>query len=133
MQKQYFAAGVQYSQPQRQFGLPSNGVRYADCTSFGYSALNIAGYGCLFANPSQRNTFAMEPIMKVRGGFHWTPKVGDIVLWTDHFGVVVGLCSTGVIDFVAMGLSGAAYGSCLSVEQLRPWGSGTLLGFWTPQ
>jgi len=128
-QTAYAAHGVHYSQPSRQFGA-SPPVQYADCSSFVTSVLDSLGWDCLFANG--RYTGAMIPIMQSRGGFHSTPKLGDIVMWTEHTGIIVGNCPAGQARMVAMGLSGARDTNCISITSLHGWGSGTFLGFWTP-
>jgi len=128
-QQSYRAHGVVYSQPNRQFG-PSPPVRYADCSAFVTSILDSLQWDCLFQNG--RYTGAMIPIMRQRGGFHPTPKLGDIVMWTDHTGIVAGNCPSGQVRMVAMGNSGARDTSCISLNSLPAWGSGSFLGFWTP-
>jgi len=127
-QQHYASRGVKYSQASRQFGYD---VTYADCTSFGYSVMEAAGYGCLFTNA--RYTAAMKPLMSARGGFHQVPKTGDIAMWGGHFGIVVQACAGGKVDMVAMGNSGCRRTGCITVGSLQAWGSGGWLGFWTPR
>jgi len=127
-QQHYAQRGVRYSQPSRQFGYD---VSYADCTSFGYSVMQAAGYGCLFNNA--RYTAAMKPLMAARGGWHQVARTGDVAFWGDHFGIVVNACAGGKVDMVAMGLSGCRRTGCITVAQLKSWGSGGWIGFWTPR
>jgi len=126
----YRQAGVIYSQPKRQFGMPP-AVKYADCTSFGYSVMSAAGIGCMFTNA--RWTGAMQPIMRANGGFHTAPQVGDVAMWGGHFGIVVGACGSGQVRFVAMGLHGCRDSGCISMSTINRWGSGGWIGFWTPK
>jgi len=127
-QQHYAQRGVRYSQPSRQFGYD---VSYADCTSFGYSVMQAAGYGCLFNNA--RWTGAMKPLMAARGGWHQVARTGDVAFWGDHFGIVVNACAGGKVDMVAMGLSGCRRTGCITVASLKSWGSGGWIGFWTPR
>jgi len=127
-QQHYASRGVKYSQANRQFGFD---VSYADCTSFGWSVMNAAGYGCLFNNA--RYTAAMKPLEIARGGYHQNPLTGDIAMWGGHFGIVVQTCSGGKVDMVAMGNSGCRRTGCITVQSLKAWGSGGWLGFWTPR
>jgi hypothetical protein len=125
----YASAGVQYSQDRRQFGMPP-AVQYADCTSFGWSVMDASGIGCIFNDA--RYTAGMQPIIDKRGGFSWNPNRGDIVMWQHHFGIVTQVCGGGQVSMVAMGLHGCRSSGCISISSLRSWGSGQLLGFWTP-
>jgi len=129
MQLSYRNNGVVYSQSSRQFGSPP-AVKYADCSSFVTSVLDAMGWDCLFA--SGRYTAAMIPIMQSRGGFHSTPKQGDIVMWTSHTGIVTEACAGGNVRMVAMGTHGCADTGCITLSSLPEWGSGSYLGFWTP-
>jgi len=132
LQSQWYRAGVRYeSDSRRQFG-SAPPVRVADCTSFGQSVLEAAGYGCLFGR-AKANTRAMDPIMRARGGYHQVPKTGDIVMWSGHFGIVVQACPGGKVSMVAMGLSGCRVTGCITVASLKSWGSGQWYGFWTPR
>jgi len=128
-QLKYRADGVRYDQAKRQFG-PSPPVAFADCSSFVTSVLDSLSWDCLFA--AGRNTAAMIPQMRVRGGFHSKPKLGDVVMWTAHTGIVTEVCAGDDVRMVAMGLHGAEDTGCTSLVKLRTWGSGTFLGFWTP-
>jgi hypothetical protein len=127
-QQAYRANGVVYSQPQRQFGA-SPPVKYADCSAFVTSVLDSLDWDCLFANG--RYTGAMIPIMTQRGGFHQTPNVGDIVMWSSHTGIVVQTSGTQV-RMVAMGSHGAGDTGLTSPSNIPSWGSGNFLGYWTP-
>jgi len=129
-QQAYRSHGVVYGQSSRQFGA-SPPVRYADCTSFITSVLDSLGWNCLFA--AGRYTGYMNPIMQSRGGFHSTPKTGDLVAWSGHSGIVVQVCAGGAVRMVAMGTHGCADTGCIALSRLPGWGAGTFLGFWTPQ
>jgi len=129
-QQAYRSHGVTYSQPSRQFGA-SPPVQRADCSSFVNSVLDSLGWDCLFK--SGQYTGAMNPIMVQRGGFHQVPKLGDIVMWSSHTGIIVQVCSGGLARMVAMGSHGAGDTGCISVNSMKGWGSGTWNGFWTPR
>jgi len=127
-QQHYAANKVTYSQPLRQYGY---NAKKADCSSFVTSVLESIGYDCLFADG--RNTGAMKPKMVARGGFHQVPKLGDIVMWGGHTGIVVQICAGGKAAMVAMGNSGCRNTGCITVASMKQWGSGGWLGFWTPR
>jgi len=127
-QQHYKSGGVIYSQGHRQFGY---NARYADCSSFVTSVLDSLGWDCLFQNG--RNTAAMIPLMRARGGFHQSPSVGDVVMWGGHTGIVTKVCPNGQAEMVAMGLHGCADTGCISIGAMQGWGSGGWLGFWTPR
>jgi len=127
-QANYKSRGVIYSQPRRQFGI---GAKYADCSSFVTSILQDTGFDCLFA--AGRYTAYMNQQIAKRGGWKQTAVVGDIVMWGSHTGLIVKVCGGGRYTMVAMGLHGAGLASCLTVSQLKSWGSGGWKGFWTPR
>jgi len=127
-QSTYKAHGVTYSQPSRQFGLTAT---KSDCSSFVTSILVDTGYNCLFA--AGRYTAYMNARIKERGGYKQTAKVGDIVMWGSHTGLIVKVCSATTYSMVAMGNSGAGRAECKTVATLKTWGSGGWLGFWTPR
>jgi hypothetical protein len=127
-QSTYKARGVKYSQPKREFGI---NAKYSDCSSFVTSILADTGFNCLFA--SGRYTAFMNQQIRVRGGYSQTAKVGDIVMWGSHTGLIVKQCSATTWSMVAMGNSGAGRAECKTVAGLKSWGSGGWLGFWTPR
>jgi len=127
-QRNYKAHGTIYSQAKRQFGL---NVQYSDCSSFVSSVMTAAGYGCLFVG-SKANTAAMVPEERARGGFHSVPRVGDLVMWTSHTGIVTAV-GNGVATMVAMGVHGCANTGMIALSKIPGWGSGSFLGYWTPR
>lgn len=127
-QANYKSRGVRYSQPNRQFGITAN---YADCSSFVTSILNDIGMNCLFA--AGRYTAYMNEQIRARGGYSQVAKVGDIVMWGSHTGMIVRVCAPGSYSMVAMGNSGAGRAECKTPAGLAAWGSGGWLGFWTPR
>jgi len=127
-QATYKSRGVKYSQPNRQFGI---NAKFADCSSFVTSILADTGFNCLFA--AGRYTAYMNQQIRPRGGYKQTAKVGDIVMWGSHTGLIVRVCSPTTFSMVAMGNSGAGRAECKTVAQLKAWGSGGWLGFWTPR
>jgi len=127
-QANYKSRGVKYNQSLRQFGITA---KYSDCSSFVTSILADIGMDCLFA--AGRYTGYMNPRIKARGGYKQTAVAGDIVMWGDHTGMITSVCGGGKYTMVAMGLSGAGLAQCKTVAQLKSWGSGGWLGFWTPR
>jgi len=127
-QAEYARRHVTYSQPNRQFGF---NAKYSDCSSFVTSILDDTGYLCLFR--AGRYTAYMNARIKERGGYLQTAKVGDLVMWGGHTGLVTEVCDSTHYTMIAMGDSGAAIAKCKTVAQLKSWGSGGWLGFWTPR
>lgn len=127
-QANYKSRGVKYSQPNRQFGITA---KFADCSSFVTSILADTGFNCLFA--AGRYTSYMNTEIRKRGGYSQSAKVGDIVMWGTHTGLIVKQCSANTWTMVAMGNSGAGRAECKTVDGLKGWGSGGWLGFWTPR
>lgn len=127
-QTNYKSRGVKYSQPNRQFGITA---RFSDCSSFVTSILADTGFNCLFN--AGRNTAYMNEQIRARGGYKQTAKVGDLVMWGSHTGLIVKVCSATTFSMVAMGNSGAGRAECKTVDGLKGWGSGGWLGFWTPR
>ena len=127
-QTAYKARGTKYSQPNRQFGI---NAKFADCSSFVTSILADTGFNCLFA--AGRYTAYMNEQIRARGGYKQTAKVGDLVMWGSHTGLIVKQCTATTWSMVAMGNSGAGRAECKTVDGLKGWGSGGWLGFWTPR
>jgi hypothetical protein len=127
-QSTYKARGVKYNQQLRQFGI---NAKYSDCSSFVFSVLDDLNMGCLFTNG--RYTAYMNEQIAARGGYKQIAKVGDIVMWGSHTGMIVRVCSPTTFSMVAMGNSGAGRAECKTVAQLKSWGSGGWKGFWTPR
>jgi hypothetical protein len=130
-QQSYRANGVRYDDTgkTRQFG-PSLPVMSADCSSFVTSVLTSLKWNCLFA--ATPYTSAMRVIMEHRGGFHPAPRLGDIVVWSSHVGIVAEVCGVNSVRMVAMGTHGAADTGCIALDRVAGWGSGQFLGYWTP-
>jgi hypothetical protein len=126
-QTTYVAQRTAYVYSGRQYGITA---KKADCSSFVTSILNDMGYLCLFAKV--RDTAYMNQQIRARGGYKQTAVLGDIVMWGHHTGLVVHICGAGSYKMAAMGTSGARLTPCLTVNQLKVWGSGGWLGFWTP-
>jgi len=132
-EKSYIRQKITYSQPNRSFG-PNPKTKQNDCSGFVTSILDSLQYNCLWPTTGTRNTRDMKTAMVQRGGFHQTPKIGDIVMWSGHTGIITARddCPKGKYELVAMGSHGAKTSGCQTIEKLKTWGSGTWLGFWTP-
>lgn len=130
-QSEYRNNGVRWAAKLPHYGLPPT-VKQADATSFVTSVLDSLSWNCLFA--AGRTTSAMIPQMKVRGGFHTAPKLGDVVMWEKQgAAIVTELCAANTVRSVMFTeQSGAADTGCVTTDNLKAWGDGDFLGFWTP-
>ena len=116
---------------------PTKGKTRYDCTGF-------IGYGLGTFYPSLAKKLDLGPTSNIEywanrnGGIRKTnPKVGDIAIWKNHAEFVTSVHGTA---FTTMGSSGQ-YGSEQPTAKsfgpggknnLKDYGNGTFLGFWTP-
>jgi len=159
LQYAYCRAHTAYSQATRGFG-ETPVPPHADCSSFVQSALDKAGYGCIFSAPSTAGMRA--DIARRGGGYHAVPIAGDLMMWhklmpnhdTGHIAIVTDVgapaCPAGQFRIAQMVNAGAQLVPCATVDQMRlkgagggricqpgetvtKVGDGCLKGFWTPQ
>ncbi len=114
---------------------------YADCSKFVQGVLERSGEGDLFGR-DHANTADMRHIingMTGNGheGIHADPRVGDLMLWTGHIGVVVSVSfdkSELHLSYANMGVTKNA--SIVSVKASAVPGDSNLgdhfLGYWSP-
>ncbi|MBC8028991.1 MAG: DUF4157 domain-containing protein [Pyrinomonadaceae bacterium] len=122
----------------------------SDCSKFVQWVLEGAGEGELFGRESAR-TSAMRDVIGAltpaeQPSFRLTdPKVGDIMMWGGHVGIVYELVDkqgTTYLVFAHMGNSGARllgksgngvyWLKASDTAKIDEMGSGAFLGFWTP-
>lgn len=122
----------------------------SDCSKFVQWVLEGAGEGELFGRENAR-TIAMRGIIAGltpadQPSFRLTdPKVGDIMMWGGHVGIVYELADqkgTTYLVFAHMGTSGARllgksengfyWLKASDTAKIDEMGSGAFMGFWTP-
>ncbi len=132
-QSAYTNNGVRFDEKRRQFG-PAP-ITYSDSSAFVTSVLDSLGWNCLFA--VGRSVAVMNSQITARGGFHSSPRTGDLAMWSDHAAIVIGgtsECTTtgGGVRIVSMTESGVIATECIAVDSMKTFGSGTFNGFYTP-
>lgn len=130
-----------------------NNSAVSDCSKFVQWVLEGAGEGELFGRGNARTSAMRDVIAGLtpaeQPSFRLTdPKVGDIMMWGGHVGIVYELVDkqgTAYLVFAHMGTSGASLlGKSVSngkdvywlkasdTTKIDEMGSGAFMGFWTP-
>ena len=125
-------------------------TKVSDCSKFVQWVLEGAGEGELFGRDNARTSSMRDVIASLtpadQPSFRLTdPKVGDIMMWGGHVGIVYELVDqkgTTYLVFAHMGSSGARllgksdngfyWLKASDTAKIDEMGSGAFLGFWTP-
>ena len=144
MVTQYIKNGTRYSQEERQFGIDA---QYSDCSSLVSSILEYAGQGNLFESKStgrgngggiQGEIRKKEGADDLKAPYRMNnPKIGDIMMWKGHIGLVTDVTEENV-QWANMGVKSSARiqrASLTSESDLRKGAeiyASEFWGFWTP-
>ena len=117
---------------------PTMGSTHFDCTGWLSYVFNKMGYS-EFSKASAGATSGVEVYARKNCGIRKSdPRVGDVAIWNGHVEIVVGVNGQAFKTSGSSGRGGAPIPSTKSFPgfndpHLKYYGSGTFLGFWTPQ